>query len=156
MAPPVVDVAPRQRRVAAQDQQIFGIARLRRPAEIVAAGDDDGVGLLDIDQQHLVVRGRVTRFLPDRNAALLPLLAEGGIPVWQETRYAAAHNKVLLIDIEQSDPVVITGSYNFSWSAQARNAENLLILRGNPALARRYLDNWQRHRSEAEKMNGTK
>jgi hypothetical protein len=50
------------------------------------------------------------------------------------------------------DAVVITGSYNFTWSAQARNAENLLILRGNPALVRRYLDNWRRHRDEAEKM----
>jgi phosphatidylserine/phosphatidylglycerophosphate/cardiolipin synthase-like enzyme len=71
-----------------------------------------------------------------------------------ETRYAAAHNKVILIDAAQADAVVITGSYNFTWSAQARNAENLLILRGNPALVRRYLDNWQRHRGEAEKMSG--
>lgn len=86
--------------------------------------------------------------------SLLPMLAEGGIPVWLETRYAAAHNKVLLIDVEQSDPVVITGSYNFTWSAQARNAENLLILRGNQALARRYLDNWRRHRDDARKGSG--
>jgi phosphatidylserine/phosphatidylglycerophosphate/cardiolipin synthase-like enzyme len=45
---------------------------------------------------------------------------------------------------------VITGSYNFTWSAQARNAENLLILRDNPALAETYLKNWQRHRRDAE------
>ena len=42
--------------------------------------------------------------------------------------------KILLIDAEGEAPAVITGSYNFTWSAQARNAENVLILRGNPAV----------------------
>jgi phosphatidylserine/phosphatidylglycerophosphate/cardiolipin synthase-like enzyme len=67
-----------------------------------------------------------------------------------ETRYASAHNKILLIDVEGNHPVVITGSYNFTFSAQARNAENLLILRDNPALARTYLTNWRRHRDDAK------
>ncbi|MBI5900823.1 MAG: phospholipase D family protein [Rhodocyclales bacterium] len=84
----------------------------------------------------------------------LPMLAAAGIPVWLETRYASAHNKVLLVDAESPSGVVITGSYNFTWSAQARNAENLLILRGNPSLARRYLENWRRHRDDAEKYDG--
>jgi len=84
----------------------------------------------------------------------IPTLADDGIPVWLETRYAVAHNKILLIDVPGERGTVITGSYNFTWSAQARNAENLLILRGNPALARRYLDNWMRHRDGAERMNG--
>ena len=57
MAAPIVEVAPHQRRIAAQDQQVFGVACLRRPGEIVAAGDEDGVRLRDIDQQHLVVGG---------------------------------------------------------------------------------------------------
>ncbi len=86
--------------------------------------------------------------------SLLPRLAADGIPVWLETRYASAHNKVLLIDVEGPAATVITGSYNFTWSAQARNAENLLILRGNPPLARKYLDNWRRHRDEAERFQG--
>lgn len=105
-------------------------------------------------------RGVAVEILADRemmeksDKSLLPLLARGGIPVWLETRYAAAHNKVILIDGAHADAVVITGSYNFSWSAQARNAENLLILRDNPALARRYMDNWLRHRGAAEKLSG--
>jgi phosphatidylserine/phosphatidylglycerophosphate/cardiolipin synthase-like enzyme len=110
--------------------------------------------------QEAKTRGVAVEIVADRemleksDKSLLPLLAEGGIPVWLENRYAAAHNKVLLIDAERSDAVLITGSYNFTWSAQARNAENLLILRGNPALVRRYLDNWRRHRDDAQKMNG--
>lgn len=110
--------------------------------------------------QEAKVRGVAVEVLADRemlvksDKSLLPQLHEVGIPVWLETRYAAAHNKLLLVDAATTDAIVITGSYNFTWSAQARNAENLLILRGNPALARRYLDNWRRHRDEAEKMNG--
>ena len=81
--------------------------------------------------------------------SLVPKLHEAGIPVRLEIRYAAAHNKILIIDVEEGQPVVITGSYNFSFAAQARNAENLLILRGNRQLARAYLKNWQRHHDEA-------
>lgn len=79
----------------------------------------------------------------------IPELAAAGIEVSVETRYASAHNKILLIDAESTHPVIITGSYNFTFSAQARNAENLLILRDHPELARRYLANWRRHRAEA-------
>ncbi len=107
-------------------------------------------------------RGVMVEVLADREMlqkgenSLLPRLATEGIPLWLETRYASAHNKVILIDAAEAGAIVITGSYNFTWSAQARNAENLLILRGNPALARRYLDNWRRHRDEAEKYEGNR
>lgn len=100
-------------------------------------------------------RGVSVQVLADRDQALrnerslIHTLYDSGIPVWFEVRYAAAHNKVLLVDAEDADPVVVTGSYNFSFSAQARNAENLLILRGNRPLARAYFDNWRRHRAEA-------
>ncbi|TSA00284.1 MAG: phospholipase D family protein [Rhodocyclaceae bacterium] len=110
--------------------------------------------------QDAQARGVAVEVLADRemvtkgDKSLVPKLAAEGIPVWLETRYAIAHNKVLLIDALGAHGVVITGSYNFTWSAQARNAENLLILRDNPALVRRYLENWRRHRDEAEKMSG--
>jgi len=81
--------------------------------------------------------------------SLLHTLHRSGVPVWFEVRYASAHNKVILVDAEDNDPVVVTGSYNFTYSAQARNAENLIILRGNAPLARAYLDNWRRHQAEA-------
>jgi phosphatidylserine/phosphatidylglycerophosphate/cardiolipin synthase-like enzyme len=79
----------------------------------------------------------------------VPLLAAAGVPVWLEVRYAAAHNKILLVDAQEAANAVATGSYNYTFSAQARNAENLVILRGNGPLVRAYLDNWQRHRAEA-------
>ncbi|MDT3669537.1 MAG: phospholipase D family protein [Aromatoleum sp.] len=79
----------------------------------------------------------------------IPQLLEAGIPVAFETRYAAAHNKVLIADAEGRGCAVATGSFNFTWSANHRNAENLLILRDNCPLAKAYLDNWQRHRADA-------
>lgn len=79
----------------------------------------------------------------------IPQLIEAGIPVALETRYAAAHNKVLIANAEGRGCAVATGSYNFTWSANHRNAENLLILRDNCPLAKAYLDNWQRHRADA-------
>lgn len=79
----------------------------------------------------------------------IPRLLAGGVPVAFETRYNAAHNKVLIVDAEGPGCAVLTGSYNFTWSAENRNAENLLVVRGHCALARSYRDNWQRHRAEA-------
>lgn len=105
-------------------------------------------------------RGVAVQVLADAEMAAkgdnsqLPHLAEQGIPIWLETRYAAAHNKVIIVDGEEHGGAVITGSYNYTWSAQARNAENLLILRGQAEATRAYLANWERHRGEAQAWNG--
>ncbi len=102
-------------------------------------------------------RGIDVRVLADaqqyaRNPVSLQRLVQAGVPVWLETRYRNAHNKVMVIDAGAREPTVITGSYNFTWSAQSANAENLLIMRGNAALAERYANNWKRHQSDAEPL----
>jgi len=79
----------------------------------------------------------------------IPALLAAGIPVALETDYAAAHNKVLIIDPEEAGCTVVTGSYNFTWSARNRNAENVLVLRENCPLVAIYLENWHRHRAAA-------
>lgn len=79
----------------------------------------------------------------------IPLLLAAGVPVAYETAYAAAHNKVVLADADGPDCAVVTGSYNFTWSAANRNAENLIVLRDNCPLARSYRANWLRHRQAA-------
>ena len=85
----------------------------------------------------------------DVEGSQLVRLVQAGIPVWLETRYRSAHNKIMLIDVRTLQPVIITGSYNYSWGAQHMNAENLLLIRGNAALASRFESNWLRHQSEA-------
>ncbi len=87
-------------------------------------------------------------------ASLLTKLHGAGIPVWLEARYRNAHNKVIVVDPRSPAPVVVTGSYNFTWGAQHLNAENLLVLRGQPWLAERYAANWARHRADAVPFTG--
>jgi len=76
-------------------------------------------------------------------------LVADGIPVWLENRYQNAHNKIMVVDAGTPDATVITGSFNFTWTAQHKNAENILIARSNPVLAARYAQNWERHRQDA-------
>jgi len=80
----------------------------------------------------------------------LAMLQGAGIEVTLETKYQSAHNKVLIIDAATAEATVITGSYNFTWSAQHKNAENILIARGNAPLAARYAANWRRHFFDAK------
>ena len=52
--------------------------------------------------------------------------------------FAIVHSKVIVLDANGKNPVVITGSHNFSGSASSKNDENLVIVRGNAALAKAY------------------
>jgi phosphatidylserine/phosphatidylglycerophosphate/cardiolipin synthase-like enzyme len=76
-------------------------------------------------------------------------VANAGIPTYMDGRHAIHHNKVIVID----ELTVITGSFNFSSSAELRNAENLLVLR-DPEMAKRYLEEWQRHQQHSERYIG--
>ena len=76
-------------------------------------------------------------------------LAHAGIPVRIDGAHAIAHNKVMVID----DDTVITGSFNFTRAAEQQNAENLLIIH-DPALAARYIANWQAHAQHSESYVG--
>lgn len=49
--------------------------------------------------------------------------------------------------------VVLTGSFNFTKSAESSNAENLLVIR-DPKLAARYLTNWEEHKAHSEAYAG--
>lgn len=82
-------------------------------------------------------------------ASRIPDLVQAGIPVTVEARYQSAHNKVMVIDAGTEDAAVITGSYNWTYAAQYKNAENVLILRHNPDIANAYAANWIRHFAEA-------
>jgi phosphatidylserine/phosphatidylglycerophosphate/cardiolipin synthase-like enzyme len=112
----------------------------RNIARALIAAHERGVTVHVLADREMVAKGENSR---------VPDLHSSGIDVRLETRYTSAHNKILLIDVEGSHPVIITGSYNFTFSAQARNAENLLILRDNPALTKAYLANWRRHSDDA-------
>lgn len=65
-------------------------------------------------------------------------VSNAGIPLWIDDTVAIAHNKVMIIDERN----VITGSFNFTASAQRRNAENVLYLQNVPRLAAVYVADW--------------
>ncbi|MBC7205743.1 MAG: phospholipase D family protein [Methyloversatilis sp.] len=88
------------------------------------------------------------KVLKDERSAL-PRAAGNGVKVWLDGDHAAAHSKVMIIDPDGKEPVVVTGSYNFSYSAKSENAENVMVLSGHRALAQTYLDNWKRHRAKS-------
>jgi phosphatidylserine/phosphatidylglycerophosphate/cardiolipin synthase-like enzyme len=100
-------------------------------------------------------RGLDVQVMADREqtfsgeASRIPDLVRAGIPVTLEVRYQSAHNKVMVMDAGTADAAVITGSYNWTYAAQYKNAENVLILRHNPDIVNAYAANWRRHSADA-------
>jgi len=100
-------------------------------------------------------RGVTVAVLADREQAravpqnVLAQLAGGGIEVWLDGNFAAAHNKVIVIDAGLPRATTITGSYNFTLAAQRSNAENIVVLHDNEPVARAYRDNWRRLKAGA-------
>jgi phosphatidylserine/phosphatidylglycerophosphate/cardiolipin synthase-like enzyme len=72
-----------------------------------------------------------------------------GIPTFIDGKHKIAHNKVIILDSQ----TVITGSYNFSRSAEESNAENIIILQ-SAEIAKSYIGNWDAHKSHSEEYEG--
>lgn len=87
-------------------------------------------------------RGVKVRVLLDKSNlqdkySKMRLLREAGIDVSIDKVAGIAHNKVIIIDLQK----VVTGSFNFTKSADSRNAENVIIV-NDKKIAKRYLQNW--------------
>jgi len=72
-------------------------------------------------------------------------LKQGGVDVLEDGNCYILHHKVIIID----ERTVITGSYNFTSSAERDNDENLVIV-DDPALARAYLEEFERVYAQAQ------
>lgn len=75
------------------------------------------------------------------------ILTAAGIPVWIDRPPGIEHNKTMVID----DDLVIGGSFNFTYSAQHRNAENMTLTR-SPIVARWYLEYWAARMAVSERI----
>lgn len=73
-------------------------------------------------------------------------LRETGIPVWMDDRHAIAHSKIMIIDRQ----TLVTGSFNFTKAAEEKNAENLLVIKGNKQLIDIYRENFEEQRGHAD------
>ena len=100
-------------------------------------------------------RGLEVQIIADREqtdsieSAAMQSMIDAGLAVLTDAEHSAAHNKVIIIDQNTKWPVLVTGSFNFTFAAQNRNSENVLVLRGNPDLTRAFFDNWHKHREHA-------
>ena len=104
----------------------------------------------DSDKNVLDVRlvSSDTKFTPDRYTIVQPQGIDVALGPWigEVTRrdflsqigHAIVHSKVLVIDPLSKNPVVVTGSHNFSAPASESNDENLVIVRGQKNLAIAY------------------
>lgn len=79
----------------------------------------------------------------------LPALARAGARVFLDSSHAASHNKIVIVDGAVAGATVITGSYNFTQSAQSRNAENVVVLSGNPRVTGRFVANFELQRTRS-------
>ncbi len=71
----------------------------------------------------------------------LPLVRElekEGIKIHKAKVSGIAHNKIMIFD----DQKVLTGSFNFTKSADLRNAENILVVQDR-RVAKKYFNNWK-------------
>ena len=73
-----------------------------------------------------------------KNKLIYQELKEVGIEVSSDKMSGIAHNKVMIIDKHK----VITGSFNFTKSADTRNAENVVLI-DDANIAKQYLVNWK-------------
>lgn len=75
------------------------------------------------------------------SGALANFLRERSNPL-NRNRYI--HNKFMLVDPLSDDPLVVTGSANFSKPSQRTNDENMIVIRGNTRVADIYFGEFMR------------
>ena len=67
-------------------------------------------------------------------------LANQGVPVRLNGKYAIMHHKFMVID----GTTIQLGSFNYSAAAVDKNAENVLLLKNVHVIASRYTEEWNR------------
>lgn len=90
-------------------------------------------------------RGVAIRVITDKTQkkekyTVIHELAQAGIPIWLDLTVSIQHNKIMIIDNRE----LITGSYNFTRSAEVRNAENCLFIKNDYPLIDKYAQYFQK------------
>lgn len=107
--------------------------------------DDQAHLLIDKHRAGLDVRGVFEARSASGTGADFEMLKRAGVPVLEDGNCYIMHHKIYIID----NRTVITGSYNFTSSAERSNDENLLII-DDPALAEIYTQEFERIYAQAQ------
>ncbi|TNF68657.1 MAG: phospholipase D family protein [Gammaproteobacteria bacterium] len=102
------------------------------------------VALIDASKRGVTVTPVLDKIDAGNKYNVSHALTNANIPVWIDYQPKIAHNKVMIID----DKTVITGSFNWTKSADYRNAENVLIIH-NVTLANQYNQNFKKRKEAA-------
>jgi phosphatidylserine/phosphatidylglycerophosphate/cardiolipin synthase-like enzyme len=105
--------------------------------EVLVQKARDGLAVSGVMEENQVKANKGTEFIP---------LTDAGLPVYLDGNSGQMHHKVFIID----EQIVITGSYNFSASAERTNDENVAIF-FDSQIAAQYLAEFQRVEAEAQK-----
>jgi phosphatidylserine/phosphatidylglycerophosphate/cardiolipin synthase-like enzyme len=105
--------------------------------EILRQKARDGLIVSGVMEGSQVKSNQGTEFTP---------LTAAGLPVYLDGNVGQMHHKVFIID----EKIVITGSYNFSASAERINDENVVIF-FDPQIAAQYMAEFRRVEAEAQK-----
>lgn len=100
---------------------------------------DIAKALVDAAKRGVTVRVVLDKSQETEKYTSATFLANAGVPVRIDDDFAIAHSKIMILDDEN----IVTGSFNFTKAAEERNAENVLVIRGNKELAKLYMQNWQ-------------
>jgi len=101
--------------------------------------------LLDARRRGVVIEAVLDKSNATAKYSAATFLANAGIPVFIDDKHAIAHNKVIIIDRS----TLITGSFNFTTAAETKNAENMLVVKGNQILTNKYILNYKEHKGHS-------
>lgn len=101
--------------------------------------------MIDAHKRGVAVQGVMETQNAQGTGAVFDALANADIDILQDGNCYIMHHKTIVID----DQLVITGSYNFTKSAEKSNDENLMMIR-SPKLAAQVLAEYALVRQQAE------
>lgn len=108
---------------------------------------DKGISqaMIDAHKRGLEVQGVMEAQNAKGTGAAFDALANAGVDILIDGNCYIMHHKTIIID----DKLVITGSYNFTKSAEKSNDENLMMIH-SPTLAAPVIEEYARVRQQAE------
>jgi phosphatidylserine/phosphatidylglycerophosphate/cardiolipin synthase-like enzyme len=105
--------------------------------------------LLEAHKRGIDVEVVVDRSQATARYTAATFLANQGVPVRVDYQYAIMHDKFIVVDGE----TVEEGSFNFTASAESKNAQNLVVLH-DASVATQYGREWERLWNESQVLDG--
>lgn len=134
---------------SAQKLVLYAINTSSKTIEIAAysfTSKDIALALLSAKKRGVQIRV-VADSKANENYTVVRFLKNAGVNVRLNNNYEIMHNKFMVIDGQS----VQTGSFNYTASANKRNAENVILIKDNMPLASGYEKEFERLFNESER-----